>query len=112
MLQFHKAFPLNELTPGTMKMVALEGKEILVSNVAGKIHAISNRCTHLGGSLVKGKLEGQIVTCPRHGAKFDVTSGQAVGPAKILILKINVKNEQIFPVKIAAEQIIIGIETP
>ncbi|MEI7578742.1 MAG: Rieske 2Fe-2S domain-containing protein [bacterium] len=110
MLKFHNVFSLNELPVGTMKMVVLENKEILISNVTGTIHAISNRCTHLGGSLVKGKLEGQIVTCPRHGAKFDVTSGEAVGPAKILMLKMNVKNEQIFPVKIEADQILVGIE--
>lgn len=61
-------------------MFEVNGREIAVFNVAGKFHAIDNTCTHVGGPLCEGEIDGFEVTCPWHGAVFDVTSGQALGP--------------------------------
>jgi nitrite reductase/ring-hydroxylating ferredoxin subunit len=63
-------------------------------------YAIINRCTHAGGSLAQGVLEGGIVTCPRHGARFDVKTGKAVGEAKIGSIKMKVKDEESCMVKV------------
>lgn len=64
-----------------MKRVAAFGESIMLSNVGGKIYASENDCGHQRASLARGKLEGGIVTCPLHGAKFDVTTGSNVqGP--------------------------------
>jgi nitrite reductase/ring-hydroxylating ferredoxin subunit len=52
---------------------------ILLSNVDGKIYATQNDCGHQRASLARGTLEGNIVTCPLHGAKFEVTTGRNVG---------------------------------
>jgi len=49
-------------------------------NLDGELFAIENTCTHRGGSLNEGALEGRVVTCPWHGGQFDVTTGKVVGP--------------------------------
>ena len=73
---------VDEVTPGNMKGVTIVGKDILITNIDGHYYAIGGKCTHAGGTLAKGKLEGKIVTCPRHGSKFDVTTGNRIaGPA-------------------------------
>jgi nitrite reductase/ring-hydroxylating ferredoxin subunit len=68
-----------EIPEGTMKRVTAFGESILLSNVGGKIYATQNDCGHQRASLARGTLEGSIVTCPLHGAKFDVTTGRDVG---------------------------------
>ena len=78
-----------EVPVNTMTTVVAGGKEILLSNVDGSFYAIANKCTHLGGSLGKGVFEGGIVTCPRHGAKFDVKNGPGCWTGK----DCNCKNE-------------------
>lgn len=69
-----------EVTPGQGKMVEVEGKKIAVFNVDGSFYAIDDTCTHRGGPLSEGALEGNQVTCPWHGATYDVTTGEALGP--------------------------------
>ena len=70
----------SEIQEGKMKKVTLEGNEIIIVNVAGKYYAVSSMCTHFGGDLSEGILEGKIVTCPNHKASFDVTTGKVVSP--------------------------------
>ena len=59
-----------------MKIVKAFGEDILLSNVDGKVYATSNRCGHQNASLGKGTLQGNAVTCPLHGARFDVRTGE------------------------------------
>ena len=98
-----------ELPANKMIMVVVGGKEVLLANVDGSYYAIVNKCSHLGGSLVRGSLEGSIVTCPRHGARFDVKTGQAVGEAQIGFIKMKVKDEESYPVKVDGTDILVGI---
>ena len=70
---------VSEIPVGSMKRITAFGEHILLSNVGGKIYATQNDCGHQRASLARGKLEGSIVTCPLHGAKFDVTTGRNVG---------------------------------
>ena len=65
-----------DLPVGAMKKVTLNGKEILLTNIEGDIYAVDSVCTHFGGDLSLGTLEGNVITCPRHQAKFDVTTGR------------------------------------
>lgn len=51
------------------------GGSIVVMRVDGRLHAIRDECPHAGASLADGTLEGRIITCPRHGSQFDVTTG-------------------------------------
>ena len=76
-----------ELASNKMILVVVGGKEVLLANVDGSYFAIANKCTHAGGSLVKGSLEGSIVTCPRHGSQFDLKTGKAIRGAKIGLLR-------------------------
>jgi nitrite reductase/ring-hydroxylating ferredoxin subunit len=70
---------VSEIPPGTMKRVTAFNKNFLLSNVGGRIYATQNECGHQRASLARGTLEGSVVTCPLHGAKFDVTTGRNVG---------------------------------
>ena len=97
-----------ELPANKMILVVVAGKEVLLANVDGSYHAIANKCTHLGGSLSKGSLEGSIVTCPRHGARFDVKTGQAIGNARIGFIKMSVKDEVSYTVKVEGTDIFVG----
>ncbi len=63
---------------GTTHRVVVGGVGILLCNVDGKLYAIEDVCTHDGGPLDQGELEGCRLMCPRHGAYFDVTSGAAL----------------------------------
>lgn len=108
-MEFTKVAEKKEILPNTMKMVEVGGKDVLISNLGGQYFAISNKCTHLGGSLAKGSLEGGVVTCPRHHAQFDVKTGQAVAEAKLGFIKMKVKDEQSYEVKIEGESILIGV---
>jgi nitrite reductase/ring-hydroxylating ferredoxin subunit len=78
--EFTKVANIDEIPPGHAKLVEVNGNEIALFNVAGSFHAIDNSCTHVGGPLCEGEIDGQEVTCPWHGAVFDVTTGRALGP--------------------------------
>jgi nitrite reductase/ring-hydroxylating ferredoxin subunit len=80
MSEFMKVARLGEIAVGQGKLVETGGKEIALFNVGGAIHAIDNSCTHVGGPLCEGELDGTEVTCPWHGAIFDVTTGAVLGP--------------------------------
>jgi nitrite reductase/ring-hydroxylating ferredoxin subunit len=80
MPEFVKVAKTDEIPSGQAKLVEVNGNEIAVFNVAGSFHAIDNTCTHVGGPLCEGEINGTEVTCPWHGAAFDVTSGQVLGP--------------------------------
>ena len=69
---------INDLTDGTMKKYQVQGIDIFIARIEGKYYAAQNKCPHFGGDLSKGKLEGIIVTCPRHGSQFNVTDGSVV----------------------------------
>ena len=70
----------SEIAPGAAKVVDAGGKKIALFNVDGMFYAIDDTCTHRGGPLSEGMLVGEEVTCPWHGAVFDVTSGTVIGP--------------------------------
>ena len=69
-----------DLSPGEGKVCEAKGQTIALFNVDGTLHAIENTCTHVGGSLGEGTLIGDQITCPLHGAQFNVASGKVLGP--------------------------------
>ncbi|HJT50182.1 MAG TPA: non-heme iron oxygenase ferredoxin subunit [Nitrososphaeraceae archaeon] len=74
--EFTEVAKVSEISDGKMKHVEVDGKEVLIANVGGKFYAISDRCGHMNALLSMGNLTGNTVTCPFHGAKFDVTTGR------------------------------------
>jgi nitrite reductase/ring-hydroxylating ferredoxin subunit len=62
------------------KCVQSGGRKYALFNVNGNVYCLDNTCTHLGGPLCEGRLSGSVVQCPWHGSRFDVRTGQVVGP--------------------------------
>ncbi len=79
---FVKVAQQGELAPGQVKAVAVNGVQIALCNVDGVYYAIDDTCPHRSASLAEGDLIGKEITCPLHGAIFDVTTGEVLeGPA-------------------------------
>ena len=68
----------SQIAPGTTRKVEAGGVAILLCNVDGSVYAIEDVCTHDGGELDQGELDGCRIMCPRHGAFFNVRTGAAL----------------------------------
>lgn len=75
---------LSEIPEGKTHKVTVDRHGVLLCNVGGQIFAIEDVCTHDGGELDQGELEGSRIMCPRHGAIFDVTNGAALTPPAVM----------------------------
>jgi len=79
MSSFVEVSKTSELKDGTIKEISAQGRQILLARVSDKYYAADTWCTHMGGRLSQGKLEGTVVvTCPLHGSQFDLKSGEVV----------------------------------
>lgn len=90
---------LSEVAPGTTRRVVVDSTEVLLCNVGGTIYAIEDVCTHDGGPLDQGDLEGEQVVCPRHGATFDVRTGDALTLPAVLPLmtfEVTVEGDDVY----------------
>jgi 3-phenylpropionate/trans-cinnamate dioxygenase ferredoxin subunit len=90
---------LDDLAEGTTLRVVVDSTAVLLCNVEGQIYAIEDVCTHDGGELDQGLLEGERIMCPRHGAYFDVRTGAALTlPAIIPVqtYRVRIEDGQIF----------------
>ena len=74
--QYITVAKLSELEPGTCRSVELKDVGLALFNVEGEIYALDNTCPHAGGPLGEGSLEKDCVSCPWHGWKFNVRTGQ------------------------------------
>lgn len=73
----------DDVREGEMHVVNVGGTKVTLTRVDGHLHAFDDKCTHAGCSLAGGLLESAAVTCPCHGSRFDVTSGEVLrGPAQ------------------------------
>ena len=80
MARFVKVAKTGEIGPGEARMVEVEGKKIALFNVEGRFFGIDDTCTHRSGPLSEGEVAGEEVTCPWHGAIFNLRTGKAIGP--------------------------------
>jgi 3-phenylpropionate/trans-cinnamate dioxygenase ferredoxin subunit len=85
----------DDFPPGSVRSVDADGTQVAVFNIEGECHAIEDVCTHDGGILTGGVLEGDVVVCPRHGARFCVRTGKALSPPAY-------EDVVVFPVRIEA----------
>ena len=91
---FHKVAEAKGLAPGKGMAIEVAGNKIALFNVDGTCYAIADACTHRGGPLSEGSLEGSTVTCPLHGADFDVCTGENLTPpAPAAVTSYNVRVE-------------------
>lgn len=65
---------------GTLRTTDLDGTPVAVFNLDGRYYAIEDICTHDGGILTGGALEGDVIVCPRHGARFSIKTGAVLSP--------------------------------
>jgi nitrite reductase/ring-hydroxylating ferredoxin subunit len=90
----------SDIPEGKLMHITAAGKEILVANVEGKYYAMNNICNHAGAELHEGELTGKELTCPWHGAKWDVTTGNLIWfPQKLNpeeSFKVNLENGTVY----------------
>jgi 3-phenylpropionate/trans-cinnamate dioxygenase ferredoxin component len=83
MSAFHEVARLEDIAPGELLRVEVGARLVCLANVGGVIYAVDDDCTHTGGPLDEGELNGHMLTCPIHLAQFDVRNGQVLrGPAR------------------------------
>jgi nitrite reductase/ring-hydroxylating ferredoxin subunit len=70
---------VEELPPGTVRLVEAAGRRVAVGNAGGELFALDDTCLHRGGSLAGGHLDGQVLVCPQHWWRYDVRSGRRLG---------------------------------
>ena len=116
MAGFVEAGKKGELAEGTMKEVTLEGRKLLLARLGSKYYAADNVCPHMGAKLSEGKLEGSVLTCPRHGSQFDLSDGHVIRwtnfPSVVSSLAKLVKKPhplKIYSVKLDGDKILIEV---
>ena len=77
-VEYVEIAPASELPNGERLFVEIEDKPIVIFNIAGKYFSIADVCSHDDGPVGEGTLEGHTITCPRHGAQFDVRTGKVM----------------------------------
>ena len=93
----------DNLAPGKVRMVFDGRNRLAVCNVDNNYYCIDDVCTHDGGSLDQGELEGNEIECPRHGARFDVTTGRATCMPAVVPVKV-------YPVRVENGEIQIQVD--
>jgi 3-phenylpropionate/trans-cinnamate dioxygenase ferredoxin subunit len=90
---------VDELEPGDYRTLWIDDEEVAVIKCNGRVHAIQDVCTHDGGELTGGTIEGCEIECPRHGARFDIRTGAVLCPPAyepIDIYPVEIRNGRIF----------------
>jgi nitrite reductase/ring-hydroxylating ferredoxin subunit len=134
----HVVAPLDELPPGSRKLVTVKGRKVAVFNIGGELFALLDRCPHRGGSLCEGSLTGlveagepgryaysrpgEILRCPWHGWEFDIRTGKSwCDPEKVRATSYEVAVEpggrlaegpyavETFPVSIEQDYVVLTV---
>lgn len=101
-VEFAEIAPASELPNGERLFVDIGDKPVVIFNIAGKFYAIGDVCSHDDGPLGDGMIEGNNVVCPRHGAEFDIRTGQAVQMPAVVDIPA-------YPVQVRDGVIFVGI---
>lgn len=97
-MAFLRAVRKEEVPPGTICELQIDGKVFALANVDGQFYAINNTCLHRGGPLGQGVMEGKNVTCPWHGWEYDVTTGKVCMNASVGVecYAVEVRGDDLF----------------
>jgi nitrite reductase/ring-hydroxylating ferredoxin subunit len=116
-MEWIKALDEKDLSTGERRVLTLEGREILLIEAKGKLHAISNRCPHMGFPLRTGRIdEDCAIHCPLHHSAFKLDSGDVVAwspwPPGLGVMLGKLSREKtldIYPVKREGGAILVGV---
>jgi 3-phenylpropionate/trans-cinnamate dioxygenase ferredoxin subunit len=100
--EFISVAAVDELPAGNRLFVEIDDKSIVVFNIGGQYYAIADLCSHDDGQLGDGRLLDYEITCPRHGARFDVRNGEALSLPAVVDIPA-------YPVRVEDGQIQIGL---
>jgi 3-phenylpropionate/trans-cinnamate dioxygenase ferredoxin subunit len=93
----------SEVAPGSMKRVDLAGRAVALINLGGEFFAIDDTCSHEEASLSQGTLSGEVVVCPKHGARFHAKTGRVLAlPA--------VRSVGVYPVRVDGGEVLVSPE--
>ena len=102
MSEFTTVASADEIESGTGTVIDTGEVTLAVFNVDGDFYAIANECTHQGGPLGDGDLDDTTVTCPWHGAEFDVTSGDVLAPPAD-------EDEPVYEVRVDGDEVQVAV---
>jgi 3-phenylpropionate/trans-cinnamate dioxygenase ferredoxin subunit len=101
-LEYVDIAPSDQVSEGERLFVELGGKSIVLFNLAGKLFAIGDVCSHDNGPVGDGEIEDNEIICPRHGARFDIRTGKATSLPAIIDIPA-------YPVRVVDGMVQIGI---
>src|ERR1041385_8053266 len=101
-IEFVEIAPVDDLPNGERLFVEIEGKPLVIFNIAGQFFSIGDVCSHDDGPVGEGDVEGYSITCPRHGAEFDIRTGVVVSMPAVVDIPA-------YPVKVVDGIIQVGI---
>ena len=101
-IEFVEIAPADELPNGERLFVEIEGKPLVIFNIAGQFFSIGDVCSHDDGPVGEGDIEGDNIVCPRHGAEFDIRTGKAVQLPAVVDIPA-------YPVRVVEGMIQVGI---
>src|SRR5512143_264943 len=101
-VEYLEIAPASELPPGERLFVEIGGKPIVIFNVAGQYFSIADVCSHDDGPVGEGTLNEYTISCPRHGAQFDVRTGKVLQMPAVVDIPA-------YPVRVAGGMLQLGI---
>jgi 3-phenylpropionate/trans-cinnamate dioxygenase ferredoxin subunit len=102
-MAFVRAAKVGDVPVGHAVTVEVGDEDVALCNVDGEIYAVANVCTHDGGPLGRGQLEGDQIECPRHGARFDVKTGAVKSLPAIMPIDT-------YEAKVVGDEILVDVE--
>ena len=100
--EFVRVCRVSDLSDPGKTIVKAADRAVALFHVSGQFLATDARCTHDGGQLVAGRLEGYTIVCPRHGARFDVRTGEVLSQPAFIDLAV-------YEVKIEGDDVLIRV---
>lgn len=101
-IEFLEIIPEDQLPQGERIFIEIEGKAIVIFNLAGKLFAIGDVCSHDNGPVGDGEIEEDEIICPRHGARFDIRTGKVTSLPAVVDIPA-------YPVRVVSGMIEIGL---
>jgi nitrite reductase/ring-hydroxylating ferredoxin subunit len=105
--EYYKAADLSDLQEGKLHAVEVDGEPVCLIKLEDGIFAFTDNCTHISGPINEGRFDGCAVTCPWHGARFDVRTGKVLrGPARqdLYTYQVKVENDSVYVALPPAEE--------